>query len=404
MMTKYDHDKISHQKLGLNWDWISTQAKTIPFMHDTETKQSSLNSIPILVLGNLATFFLYSWKRVTYDHDHDPHLTHNVCWVFSIRHLEERQWRQNIKREMLLQTWLWSVEMGANIAENGGRKNISKDITGEGRRVFATLTCWVGTGGEEIWSCELNSGQLAVFTQQWESHKAVSSSRQFNLCLQICQLLEGRRLWRHIKQGLLVYDKPLKLVYLHRSARSFHLSTIVFTSISALATGIIQTAKTKQRAIASGMMNISLFCPGFALNNPQTKAFAPIFFTTMQPWQQVIWGEGGGDIAPACYCHSTPQVDIILSTILYYAGWPFFAGILSHWIWYSSMKMIIVVFHEILEGAYLQQRQITPASNKNTAKGWNISDSVTSMLSHCLIKLKPKTMPTSAPIIDMIGC
>ena len=154
MMTKYDHDKISHQKLGLNWDWISTQAKTIPFMHDTETKQSSLNSIPILVLGNLATFFLYSWKRVTYDHDHDPHLTHNVCWVFSIRHLEERQWRQNIKREMLLQTWLWSVEMGANIAENGGRKNISKDITGEGRRVFATLTCWVGTGGEEIWSCE----------------------------------------------------------------------------------------------------------------------------------------------------------------------------------------------------------------------------------------------------------
>ena len=35
-------------------------------MHDTETKKSSLNSIPMLVLGNLKTNFQYSQKRVTY--------------------------------------------------------------------------------------------------------------------------------------------------------------------------------------------------------------------------------------------------------------------------------------------------------------------------------------------------
>ena len=66
---------------------------------------------------------------------------------------------------MLLQTWLWSVENWGKYCGEWRVKNISKDITGElGRRVFATLTCWVG----RKYGVELSSGQLVPCSRSTE--------------------------------------------------------------------------------------------------------------------------------------------------------------------------------------------------------------------------------------------
>ena len=57
------------------------------------------------------------------------------------------------------------------------------------------------------------------------------------------------------------------------------------------------------------MCNDEYFC--FAQDNQQSWL---LFFPTLQPGQRLfVGGERGrgGDIAPACYCPLTPQVDII---------------------------------------------------------------------------------------------
>ena len=51
---------------------------------------------------------------------------------------------------------------------------------------------------------------------------------------------------------------------------------------------------------------------GVEVNNFQHPGPLPILPTSNGNGEG---GKGGGDIAPACYCHSTPQVDIILSTV-----------------------------------------------------------------------------------------
>ena len=123
--------------------------------------------------------------------DHD--MTHNVGWVFSMR--GGRYCRQNIRKEMLPQTRLWSVENGGKYCRGWRVKNISKDIAGEGSwRVFATLTCWAGGGLQwgrnmEVWArlLELSGQQPCSMFTLGESHTAVSLSRPFNLSFQICQ-------------------------------------------------------------------------------------------------------------------------------------------------------------------------------------------------------------------------
>ena len=73
-------------------------------------------------------------------------------------------------------TWLWSVENGGKYCREWRLKNIARNITGEGRRVFATLTCWVGTGGEEIWSETCAGGEA---TRKPQSRVIVTSIQSF---------------------------------------------------------------------------------------------------------------------------------------------------------------------------------------------------------------------------------
>ena len=73
-------------------------------------------------------------------------------------------------------TWLWSVENGGKYCREWRLKNIARNITGEGRRVFATLTCWVGTGGEEIWSETCAGGEAS---RKPQSRVIVTSIQSF---------------------------------------------------------------------------------------------------------------------------------------------------------------------------------------------------------------------------------
>ena len=73
-------------------------------------------------------------------------------------------------------TWLWSVENGGKYCREWRLKNSARNITGEGRRVFATLTCWVGTGGEEIWSETCARGEAS---RKPQSRVIVTSIQSF---------------------------------------------------------------------------------------------------------------------------------------------------------------------------------------------------------------------------------
>ena len=118
----------------------------------------------------------------------------------------------------------------------------------------------------EVWArlLELSGQQPCSMFTLGESYKAVSLSRPFNLCFQICQ-------------------PPL-----------YNPSTRI-------------TQKTKSVCIQDDEYSCFLFR---FLVRQLTKLGLDCHFLG----QEVICGRGGGILlAPACYCHSTPQLDIISS-------------------------------------------------------------------------------------------
>ena len=147
-----------------------------------------------------------------------------------------------------------------------------------------------------------------------------------------------------------MYDKPLKLVYLHRSARSFHLSTTAFTTISALATGIMQTTKTKSTLFYLEWW-IFLFSVQVLHEITHKLRLLLLFFLRLcNPGSRLFGGREGYRASLLLPLNSSSRYD----TVHYFVLWrlTLFAGVLSHWTWYSSMKVIICPFWDIRRGIF----------------------------------------------------
>ena len=129
------------------------------------------------------------------------------CMLSLFFNPEGRLWRQNIKREMLLQTWLWSVENGGKYCGEWRVKKYLKRHNWWGEAGFCHFNLLSGDRRgrnmelwELCWSWTADSSRRV--------HAAVRKPQSRVIVTSIQSLLanlptsEGRRLWRHIKQGL----------------------------------------------------------------------------------------------------------------------------------------------------------------------------------------------------------